>query len=45
MVEEKFDIHVPFNANDQELNLKQSVMSEAVEALIEATIGAANYSP
>ena len=23
----KFDIHVPFNANDQELNLKQSVMS------------------
>ena len=34
-IEEKFDIHVPFNANDQELEFDTvSDVVEAVEALI-----------
>ena len=42
-VEEKFDIHVPFNANDQELEFETvGDVVKAVEALIEETSGAAN---
>ena len=37
-VEEKFDIHVPFNANDQELEFETvGDVVEAVEAFIEET--------
>ena len=42
-VEEKFDIHVPFNANDPELEFETvGDVVTAVEALIEETGGAAN---
>ena len=42
-VEEKFDIHVPFNANDQELEFETvGDVVEAVEAFIEKSSGAAN---
>tara|TARA_Y100000766_G_scaffold252356_1_gene236585 strand:- start:129 stop:389 length:261 start_codon:yes stop_codon:yes gene_type:complete len=41
-VEEKFDIHVPFNANDQELEFDTvSDVVKAVEALIAESGGAA----
>ena len=41
-IEEKFDIHVPFNANDQELEFDTvSDVVKAVEALIVESGGAA----
>ena len=41
-IEEKFDIHVPFNANDQELEFDTvSDVVKAVEALIAESGGAA----
>ena len=39
-IEEKFDVHVPFNANDQELAFETvSDVVRAVEALIEEAGG------
>ena len=39
-IEEKFDVHVPFNANDQELAFEMvSDVVRAVEALIEEAGG------
>ena len=39
-IEEKFDVHVPFNANDQELAFKTvSDVVEAVRTLIEEAGG------
>ena len=39
-IEEKFDVHVPFNANDQELSFETvNDVVEAVQALIEEAGG------